>query len=118
MDTFSRMKESIFHAEKEEPVPDGIHGTIGCAGASWSRVESLARECEPCAATIHDWIKQAGADDGDRDDRLTSAELEELRRLRCEVEYPLRKIASRDLEAPPKRNLRGTRGKPRNQTQA
>ncbi|MEO1397994.1 MAG: transposase [Pseudomonadota bacterium] len=48
-------------------------------------VESLAREYEPCAATIHDWVKQAGADDGERDDRLTNAELEELRHLRREV---------------------------------
>lgn len=48
-------------------------------------VESLARDYEPCAATIHDWVKQAGADGGERDDRLTSAELEELRHLRREV---------------------------------
>ena len=48
-------------------------------------VESLAREYEPCAATIHEWVRQAGADDGERDDRLTSAELEELRQLRKEV---------------------------------
>ncbi len=37
MDTFSLMKESVFHAENEEPVPDGIQGTIGCAGASRSQ---------------------------------------------------------------------------------
>jgi len=48
-------------------------------------VESLAREYEPCAATIHDWVKQAGVDDGERDDRLTSADMEELRQLRKEV---------------------------------
>ncbi|MEM9238698.1 MAG: transposase [Pseudomonadota bacterium] len=48
-------------------------------------VESLAREYEPCAATIHDWVKQAGADEGECDDRLTSAQLEELRHLRREV---------------------------------
>ena len=57
---------------------------IGLVRAGRS-VESLAREYEPCAATIHDWVKQAGADDGERDDRLTSAELEELRHLRREV---------------------------------
>ena len=37
VDTFSLMKESVFHAENEEPVPDGIQGTIGCAGASRSQ---------------------------------------------------------------------------------
>ncbi|MBM7066744.1 hypothetical protein IU397_03960 [Actibacterium sp. 188UL27-1] len=36
-------------------------------------VESLAREYEPCAATIHDWVKQAGADEGECDDRLGAA---------------------------------------------
>jgi len=47
-------------------------------------IESLAREFEPCTATIHGWIKQAGLDGGERDDGLTSAEREELRRLRRE----------------------------------
>ena len=28
-------------------------------------VESLAREYEPRAATIHEWVRQAAADDGD-----------------------------------------------------
>ena len=50
-------------------------------------VESLSREYEPCAATIHEWVKQAGVDDGERDERLTSAELEELRQLRREVKH-------------------------------
>ncbi|MBM7069901.1 transposase [Actibacterium sp. 188UL27-1] len=48
-------------------------------------VESLAREYERCAATIHDWVKQAGVDDDERDDRLTSADMEELRQLRKDV---------------------------------
>jgi len=48
-------------------------------------VESLAREYEPCAATIHDWVRQAGIDDGNGSDGLTSADREELRRLRREV---------------------------------
>ena len=34
---------------------------------------------------IHDWVKQVGADDGERDDRLTCAELVELRQLRREM---------------------------------
>ena len=48
-------------------------------------VESLAREYEPCAATIHEWVRQSGADDGDDPVSLTSEEREELRRLRREV---------------------------------
>ncbi|PSM15819.1 hypothetical protein C7T96_23385 [Nitratireductor sp. StC3] len=47
-------------------------------------VESLARELEPCVATIHGWVKQAGIDGGIRDDGLTNAERDELRRLRNE----------------------------------
>ena len=48
-------------------------------------VESLAREYEPCAATIHEWVRQAAADDGNDPSSLTSEEREELRRLRREV---------------------------------
>jgi len=47
-------------------------------------VEDLAREFEPCAATIHGWIKQADRDGGRRTDGLTSEERDELRRLRRE----------------------------------
>lgn len=45
-------------------------------------VECVAREHEPYTATIHHWVTQAGAGDGDGNDRLASAELKELRRLR------------------------------------
>ena len=48
-------------------------------------VESLAREYEPCAATIHEWVRQAAADDGDAPSSLTSQERDELRQLRREV---------------------------------
>jgi len=48
-------------------------------------VESLAREFEPCVATIHGWVKQVERDDGHRNDGLTSEERDELRRLRKEV---------------------------------
>ena len=48
-------------------------------------VESLAREYEPCAATIHEWVRQAAADDGDDPSSLTSEERHELRHLRREV---------------------------------
>ena len=54
---------------------------LGRAGRS---VEELAREFEPCVATIHAWIKQAERDGGHRHDGLTSEEHDELRRLRKE----------------------------------
>jgi len=67
------------------PYPTEFREQLVALARAGRSVESLAREYEPCAATIHDWVKQAGADNGERDDRLTSAELEELRRLRREV---------------------------------
>jgi transposase len=48
------------------------------------RVNALAREFEPTAETIRQWIKQAGLDDGLRSDGLTTSEREELNRLRRE----------------------------------
>ncbi len=47
--------------------------------------ESLAREFEPTAESIRNWVRQADRDEGRRDDGLTSPEKEELRRLRREV---------------------------------
>ena len=47
-------------------------------------VEDLSREFEPCAATIHGWVKPADRDGGRRVDGLTSEEHDELRRLRGE----------------------------------
>ena len=46
--------------------------------------EELAREFEPSAQTIHNWVKQADLDEGNRKDGLTTAEREELVRLRRE----------------------------------
>ncbi len=46
--------------------------------------EELAREFEPSAQAIRNWVSQADRDEGRRCDGLTSAEREELRRLRRE----------------------------------
>lgn len=67
------------------PYPTEFREQLVALARAGRSVESLAREYEPCAATIHDWVKQSGADAGERDDRLTSDELEELRLLRREV---------------------------------
>ena len=47
-------------------------------------VAELAREFEPTAYTIRKWVKQADRDEGRRDDGPTTAEAEEIRRLRRE----------------------------------
>ena len=67
------------------PYPTEFREELVALARAGRSVESLAREYEPCAVTIHDWVKQAGVDDGERDDRLTSADMEELRQLRKEV---------------------------------
>lgn len=46
--------------------------------------EELSKEFEPSAQTIRNWVAQADRDEGRRDDGLTSAEREELGRLRRE----------------------------------
>jgi transposase len=46
--------------------------------------EELSREFEPTAQTIRNWVAQADRDGGVRHDGLTTAEREEMRRLRRE----------------------------------
>ena len=47
--------------------------------------EDLAREFEPSAQAIRNWVVQAERDEGRRADGLSTAEREELRRLRREI---------------------------------
>jgi transposase len=47
-------------------------------------VEELAKEYEPTATTIRNWIRQADIEKGLRQDGATKEEGEELRRLRRE----------------------------------
>jgi transposase len=47
--------------------------------------EQLAKEFEPSANAIRNWAQQADRDEGRRDDGLTTAEREEVRRLRREL---------------------------------
>ena len=46
--------------------------------------EQLAKEFEPTAQSIRNWVTQADRDNGHRQDGLTTDEREELRRLRRE----------------------------------
>jgi transposase len=45
---------------------------------------SLAKDFEPSAQTIANWVKQADLDEGKRSDGLTTEDREELARLRRE----------------------------------
>ena len=51
---------------------------------SGRKIDELAREFEPSANAIRIWVKQAELDEGLRSDGLTTAEREELKRLRPE----------------------------------
>ena len=67
------------------PYPTEFRDQLVALARAGRSVESLAREFEPCAATIHGWVKQIEIDDGDHHDGLSSEERDELRRLRQEV---------------------------------
>ena len=47
--------------------------------------ESLSKEFEPTARAIRNWVAQAERDAGRRDDGVTTAERDEINRLRREV---------------------------------
>ena len=47
--------------------------------------EELGKEFEPSGEAIRNWVRQADRDEGRREDGLTTAEQEELRRLRQEI---------------------------------
>ncbi len=47
-------------------------------------VRSLSKEFKVSEQTIRNWLKQAGLDAGSRTDGFTTAERDELRRLRAE----------------------------------
>ena len=66
------------------PYPTEFRDQIVALARAGRGVEELAREFEPCAATIHGWIKQADRDGHRCADGLTSEERDELRRLRRE----------------------------------
>ena len=66
------------------PYPAEFREQIIALVRSGRSVEDLAREFEPCVATIHAWLRQADRDGGYRRDRLTSDEHDELLRLRRE----------------------------------
>lgn len=66
------------------PYPPEFREQLVALARAGRSIEDLAREFEPCAATIHGWIKQADRDGGRREDGVSSQEREELRRLRRE----------------------------------
>ena len=68
-----------------KPYPPEFRQQIVELARAGRPIPELAAEFEPSGETIRNWIKQADLDDGLRTDGSTSAEQEELRRLRKEV---------------------------------
>jgi transposase len=67
-----------------QPYPPEYRRRIVELARAGRRIRELAREFEPSAETIRQWVKQAGLDEGLRSDGLTTSEREELNRLRRE----------------------------------
>lgn len=85
IDTFPFVKErGLVMPRTRNPYPAEFREQIIALARAGRRVKSLVREFEPCATMIHHWVKQAGVDAGDHSGGLTSAERDELRRLRRE----------------------------------
>ena len=55
-----------------------------CASTSSGGENGKAKEFEPSAQAIRNWVAQADRDEGRREDGLTTVEREELSRLRRE----------------------------------
>ena len=71
--------------EQAPPLCAGVPSADGRAGPGWSHAgEQLAKEFEPSAQAIRNWVAQADRDEGRREDGLTTVEREELSRLRRE----------------------------------
>jgi transposase len=66
------------------PYPDEFRRKMIALVRAGRSPQQLAREFEPSAQAISNWVKQADLDDGRRDDGPTSTEREELQRLRRE----------------------------------
>ena len=70
--------------QSKPPYPSEFRNQMVEMVRAGSSPEKLAREFEPTAQTIRNWVAQADRDVGRRTDGLTSAEREELRKLRRE----------------------------------
>jgi len=71
-------------AKTRPPYPQQFKEQIVALARAGRTPAELAREFEPSEPTIRDWVAQADRDDGVRQDGLTTAEKEELVRLRRE----------------------------------
>jgi transposase-like protein len=77
-------ERTVHDAEEPSAVPPGVPAADHRPGAEGANAEELARQFEPSAQAIRNWVRQADRDGGRRQDGLTTLEQDELRRLRRE----------------------------------
>ena len=72
-------------SKRRPPYPPEFRRQMVELARAGQPAEELAREFGPTAQSIRNWVAQADRDEGRRADGLTTAEREELVRLRREV---------------------------------
>ena len=80
----SRPRNASTMSLTRPPYPSGFREQMVKLVRSGRSPEELAREFEPPSQSIRNWVSQVDCDEGRSNDGLTSAEREELRRLRRE----------------------------------
>jgi transposase len=85
MDTYPLDQEVPIMGKHRNPYPPEFRAKIVELVKAGRTPEELAREFEPTAQTIYNWVAQADRDIGKRHDGLITSEREELTRLRRKV---------------------------------
>jgi transposase len=70
---------------RKQPYPEEFRSQLVELARAGRTPEDLSKEFGPSAQSIRNWLAQAERDTGSRKDGLTTAEREELSRLRREV---------------------------------
>jgi len=85
VDTYSLEQEVSIMQRHRKPYPAEFRAQMVELVRAGRTPEELAQEFEPTAASIYNWLAQAERDAGRRHDGLSTAEREELTRLRRKV---------------------------------
>jgi transposase len=84
VDTYPLEQEVFIMQRHRPPYPAEFRAQMIELVHAGRKPEELSKEFEPTAQTIYNWVAQADRDTGKRHDGLTTAEREELTRLRRE----------------------------------
>jgi transposase len=114
VDTFRLAKKEFTMPRTHPPYPPEFRQQMVELVRAGRTPEELAREFEPSGQTIRNWVQQADRDDGRRQDGLTTAERQELARLRRENKQLRleREILSHRPDGLREKPRPGSRGRP------